>query len=168
MSKLFIAGAALWQDAALKATHVEEQVGVVFAVDRNKAVLPLDCGNRSGQTVLDVPEHSTTTGKNTIRKVMAACLQIWYTNLNVQILRWNSQVDVMLHQSHACITGPALLVVITHNVLIVGVWVLSQVPLNQISGLISREPGREKKKKDNLNLSAKTAKSAIWQSGKGG
>lgn len=33
VSKLLIAGAALWQYAALKATHVEEQVGVVFAVD---------------------------------------------------------------------------------------------------------------------------------------
>lgn len=42
VSELLIAGAALWQDAALKATHVEEQVGVVFAVHGNKAVLPLD------------------------------------------------------------------------------------------------------------------------------
>lgn len=43
VSELLIAGATLWQDAALKATHVEQQVGVVFAVDRHKAVLPLDC-----------------------------------------------------------------------------------------------------------------------------
>lgn len=56
------------------------------------------------------------------------------------MLRCNSQVDVMLHQSHAGIAGPALLVVITHNVLIVGVWMLRQVPLNQIPGLIGREP----------------------------
>lgn len=33
VSKLLIAGAAFWQYAALKTTHVEEQVGVVFAVD---------------------------------------------------------------------------------------------------------------------------------------
>lgn len=52
----------------------------------------------------------------------------------------------MLHQSHAGIAGPALLVVITHYVLIVGVWVLRQVPLNQIPGLISREPGGPMKK----------------------
>lgn len=59
---------------------------------------------------------------------------------------WNSQVDIMLHQSHAGITGPALLVVITHYVLIVGVWVLRQVPLNQIPGLVGREPGGPMKK----------------------
>lgn len=66
----------------------------------------------------------------------------------------------MLHQSHACITGPALLVVITHNVLIIGVWVLRKVPLDQISGLVSREPGRAIKT-HNINLSAKTEKSAL-------
>ena len=49
----------------------------------------------------------------------------------------------MLHQSHAGITGPALLIVVTYDVLIVGVWVLCQIPLNQIPGLISREPGGE-------------------------
>lgn len=42
VGELLVAGAALWQNAALKATHVEEQVGVVFAVDGHKAVLPLD------------------------------------------------------------------------------------------------------------------------------
>lgn len=53
----------------------------------------------------------------------------------------NLQVDVMLHQSHASISGPALLVVVTYNVLIVRVRMLSQVPLNQIPGLISRKSG---------------------------
>lgn len=42
VGELLVTGAALWQNAALKATHVEEQVGVVFAVDGHKAVLPLD------------------------------------------------------------------------------------------------------------------------------
>ena len=37
--ELLVAGAALGQDAALKATHVEEQIGVVLAVHRHKAVL---------------------------------------------------------------------------------------------------------------------------------
>lgn len=48
VSELLVAGAALWQDTALKSTHVEEQVGVVFAVDGNKAVLPLHRGDGSG------------------------------------------------------------------------------------------------------------------------
>lgn len=60
------------------------------------------------------------------------------------MLRWNSQVDIVLHQSHAGITRPALLVVVTHDVLIVGVWVLRQIPLNEIPSLVSREPGGEK------------------------
>lgn len=52
----------------------------------------------------------------------------------------NSQVNIMLHQSHAGITGPALFVVVTHNVFIVRVWVLCEIPLYQVPGLISRKP----------------------------
>ena len=40
VSKLIMCRATLWQNATLKATHVEEQVGIVLAVDRHKAVLP--------------------------------------------------------------------------------------------------------------------------------
>lgn len=69
VSKLLIAGTAFWQYAALKTTHVEKQVGVVFAVDWNKTVLPLDSGHWSGQSVLDVPENSTSTGRHKIRIV---------------------------------------------------------------------------------------------------
>ncbi len=58
----------------------------------------------------------------------------------------------MLHQPHAGITGPALLVVITHYVLIVGVWVLRQIPLNQIPGFVSREPGGPMTKPHNLQF----------------
>lgn len=70
VSELLIAGAALGEDATLKATHVEEQVGIVFAVDWYKAVLPLYRGHRPGQTIFDVPEHCTTTEakKQTNRK----------------------------------------------------------------------------------------------------
>lgn len=50
----------------------------------------------------------------------------------------------MFHQSHPSITGPAFLIVIAHNVLIVGIRVLSQVPLDQISRLICREPTHNK------------------------
>lgn len=43
----------------------------------------------------------------------------------------------MLHQPHASITWPTLLVVIANNIFIVGVRMLSQVPLDQIPGIIS-------------------------------
>lgn len=59
---------------------------------------------------------------------------------NIFFFNRNLQVDVMFHQPHAGVTWPALLVIVTHNVLIVGVRVLREVPLNQISGLVSREP----------------------------
>jgi hypothetical protein len=39
----------------------------------------------------------------------------------------------MLHQSHAGVPRPALLIVVAHNVLIVGVRVLCEVALNQVS-----------------------------------
>lgn len=57
--KLLITSATLREDATLEATHVEEQVRVVLAVHRHKAVLPLNCGHRTREAILDVPEHST-------------------------------------------------------------------------------------------------------------
>ena len=38
----------------------------------------------------------------------------------------------MLHESHAAVARPALLVVVAHDVLVVRVGVLGQVALNQI------------------------------------
>lgn len=46
------------------------------------------------------------------------------TSFRDKIIEGNLQVDVMLHQSHASITWPTLLVVVTYNVLIVGIWML--------------------------------------------
>lgn len=43
--ELLITGATFRQNAALKATHVEEQVGVVLTVHGHKAVLPLNCSH---------------------------------------------------------------------------------------------------------------------------
>lgn len=68
--ELFIAGAALGQDAALEPAHVEEQVGVVLAVHRHKTVLPLDRGHRARQAVLDVPEHSSTPKQNKYKNLI--------------------------------------------------------------------------------------------------
>ena len=45
----------------------------------------------------------------------------------------------MLHESHAAISRPTLLVIVTDQVLIVGVWVLGQVSLNEVSRLVLRE-----------------------------
>lgn len=59
---MFQVSTHLGEDAALKATHVEQQVGVVLGVDTDKAVLPLDGGGGARQPVLDVPEHSSATG----------------------------------------------------------------------------------------------------------
>ena len=53
-----------------------------------------------------------------------------------------AQVDVMFHESHASISGPAFLVVVAHNVLIVGVRVLCEVALDQLPRLLCCEPTR--------------------------
>ena len=45
----------------------------------------------------------------------------------------------MLHKAHAGIPWPALLVVVAHNVLIVGIWVLCQVALDEVLGLLCCE-----------------------------
>ena len=58
--ELLVRGSTLGQDATLEATHVEQQVGVVLAVHRHEAAVPLDGRHRPRQPVLDVPEHCTT------------------------------------------------------------------------------------------------------------
>eukprot|EP00438_Fugacium_kawagutii_P036610 Skav217820 [mRNA] locus=scaffold889:237880:242886:- [translate_table: standard] len=42
----------------------------------------------------------------------------------------------MLHASHAAVSRPAHLVGVADNVLVVGIWVLGQEPLNQILGVL--------------------------------
>ena len=102
--------AHLRQDAHLEAAHVEQQVRVVARVHAHERPLPLEGGQRPRQATLHVPEHGT------------------------------AQVHVVLHQSHARVTRPALLVVVAHDVLVVGVRVLRQEALNQVLRLLRREP----------------------------
>ena len=61
MRELLMCRSALWQNATLEAAHVEQQVGIVFAVDADETGLPLDGGDGTGKAVLDVPEHGTAT-----------------------------------------------------------------------------------------------------------
>lgn len=49
------------------------------------------------------------------------------------------QIDIMLHQPHAGVARPALLVVVAHDVLVVGIRVLGQVSLNQVPSFVCRE-----------------------------
>ena len=110
MSELLEGGPDLGEDATLEAAHVEEKVWVVLAVDGHEARLPLDGGDGARQAVLNIPEHRPT------------------------------QVDVMLHQPHASISRPTLLVVIADYVLVVWVRVLRQIPLDQVPGFFCSEP----------------------------
>mmetsp|Transcript_51851 Transcript_51851/g.121766 ORF Transcript_51851/g.121766 Transcript_51851/m.121766 type:complete len:1251 (+) Transcript_51851:175-3927(+) len=107
--EVLVEHAALGQDAHLKPAHVEEQVGVILGVDRHEAVLPLHRRHRPRQLVLDVPEHRA------------------------------AQVDVVLHQAHARVARPALLVVVPDYVLVVGIRVLAQEALDQVLLLLVRE-----------------------------
>lgn len=54
------------------------------------------------------------------------------------------QIHIMFHQPHSSISRPTFLIVVAYNVFIVRVRVLSQVPLDQISCLISRKPEYKK------------------------
>ena len=94
MGEFFKCRAALGKNAAFKATHVEQKIWIVFAVDRHKAFIPAQCCDRSRQTVLNVPENGT------------------------------AKIDIMLHEPHASIPGPAFPVVVAHNVLIIWIRVL--------------------------------------------
>ena len=107
MRELVVCRSTLGQYATLKATHVEEEVGVVLAVHRHKGILPQDGGDGTRQSVLDVPEDSP------------------------------AQVHVVFHETHAGVTRPALLVVVAYNVLVVRIGVLSEVALYEVFGLFS-------------------------------
>ncbi len=74
-----------------EARHVEQQVGIVLAVDSDEAVAPLECGHGGRQAIHDVLEHRA------------------------------AEVHVVLHQAHAAVARPALLVVVAHDVSVIGV-----------------------------------------------
>ena len=104
-----VALSRLGQDSNLKVAHAEQQLRVLSRVDRYETLVPLDRGQRPRERVLDIPEHSST------------------------------QVDVMLDQSHSAIPRPASLVVVSNNVLVVGIRLHRQVPLDQVTGFVRGE-----------------------------
>ena len=71
--------------------HVEQQVRVVLRIHGNKRVLPLARRQSPRQPILDVPEDGPP------------------------------QVHVVLHEAHALVAGPALLVVVPNNIFVVRV-----------------------------------------------
>lgn len=63
MRKLLMLRSAFGQNSALKPAHVKQQIRVVFRVNADKTIFPLNCGDRAGETILDVPKHCTSPGK---------------------------------------------------------------------------------------------------------
>mmetsp|Transcript_62206 Transcript_62206/g.196852 ORF Transcript_62206/g.196852 Transcript_62206/m.196852 type:complete len:623 (-) Transcript_62206:2053-3921(-) len=98
--------ADLWKNPDLETAHAENEVRVVLGIDAHEAVLPLQGGHAARQAVLDVPMGGA------------------------------AEVDVVLHESHARVPRPALLVVVPHDVLVVGVRVLGQVALDELAGIV--------------------------------
>ena len=102
--------ATFWKNAAFKATHVKQQIWIVFTVNRHKTFIPVECCHRSWQAILYVPEHSTP------------------------------KIDVVFHEPHTCIPWPAFPVVVAHDVFVIWVRVFCQVTLDQITGFICCKP----------------------------
>jgi len=46
----------------------------------------------------------------------------------------------MFHQPHSAISRPAFPIIVAHNILIIRVWIFSQIPLDKFSGLIRTKP----------------------------
>lgn len=120
--KLLKRRTTLGQNTTFKSTHVEKKIWIIFAVDRHKTFIPSECGDRSWQTVLDVPEHSTP------------------------------KINIMFHKSHASISGPAFSVIVAHNVLIVRIRVFCKVSLNKITSFISWKSKDTKKASENHRI----------------
>lgn len=51
----------------------------------------------------------------------------------------SAQIDIMLHKSHPTIFRPAFAIIVANNIFIIGIWILSQISLNQFSGFITGE-----------------------------
>ena len=63
---------------------------------------------------------------------------MWKSHLDVPE-DGSAQVHVVLHQTHARIPGPTLLVVVAHNVLVVRVRMLGQIALDEVACLVRIE-----------------------------
>ena len=95
LREFLLNGSDLGKNAHFKPIHIEQQIRVVLGVHSDKAALPFDGGERTRKAILDFPKHGS------------------------------SQVDIMLHETHAAISRPALLVVIANDVLVVRVRIFS-------------------------------------------
>ena len=58
--EFLVGSATLWEDTALEAAHVEQEIGIVLAVYGYKAALPLYRCHWTWKSVLDIPEHCST------------------------------------------------------------------------------------------------------------
>ena len=56
-AKLIVCIADLGQDAHFELAHREEQLRIVFAVDADHGIVPLNRSKRSRDAILDVPVH---------------------------------------------------------------------------------------------------------------
>mmetsp|Transcript_98960 Transcript_98960/g.262869 ORF Transcript_98960/g.262869 Transcript_98960/m.262869 type:complete len:322 (-) Transcript_98960:3361-4326(-) len=109
LCELFLERPDLGQDPHLEAAHVEEDVGVVLRVHGCEGVVPDEVRDAARKPVLHLPEHRP------------------------------AQVHVVLHAAHAAVAGPAHLVVVADDVLVVGVGVLREEPLDEVAGLLFAE-----------------------------
>ena len=89
-------------DADFESIHVEQKVRVVGTIHAHKGFIPVQCRDASGQTILDVPKDSST------------------------------KIHIPLEKPHSTVTRPTLLVPIANGVLVVRVWMLDEVSLNEI------------------------------------
>ena len=54
-----------------------------------------------------------------------------------------TQVNIVFDEPHATIPGSAALVVIADDIIVCRVWIGTEVALNEVSGLIRREPEQD-------------------------
>ena len=99
----------LGQDSNFEATHREQELGAILGVHTDERVFPFDGGKGPRQTLFDIPEDGPP------------------------------QVDVVLDQPHTAIPWPTAFVVVSDNVIVSGVGVGTEVPLNKVSRFIGSE-----------------------------
>jgi hypothetical protein len=106
LRKFFLCAPDFRENTNLESTHVKQKVGIVLRVYTHEGVVPLNSGESPRKSIFDFPKRSS------------------------------SQVDIVLHQPHPAISWPAFLIIIADNVFIVGVRVLGQKSLDQVSRLV--------------------------------
>ena len=106
LSKFFFKSSDLRKQPDLKTSHGKEQIGIIFRINRDISIFPMNSGDASGQPIFNLPKNTS------------------------------SKIDIMFHKSHPTIFRPTFPIIIANNILVIRVRILSKISLDKFSRLV--------------------------------